>query len=76
MTQCFTITPGIVGSRSQLSPRRCNVQALSEPYEEISTTDCNVSWPGKNSWEEVRWNVTHGGARKARNAVTLFLLSY
>ncbi|SPF33462.1 hypothetical protein SBA4_1300001 [Candidatus Sulfopaludibacter sp. SbA4] len=38
MTQCFTITPGIVGPRSQLSPRRCSVQTFLRPYEEISTT--------------------------------------
>ena len=35
----FPKAPGIVGPRSQLSPRRCStVQAFLRPYEEISTT--------------------------------------
>jgi len=38
MTRAFR-APGIVGPRSQLSPRRCStVRAFWRPYEEISTT--------------------------------------
>ena len=58
MTQCFPKHRVLWDRDPDCLPAGEFVQAVPEPYGEISTTSSNVSWPGKKPLEEARWSVT------------------